>query len=107
LTIYPWQSTQSKWKPEIFGKELERVGKIMIIDVHGLNEILERVKVDDFWGKNVASPFGLTSRGKNGNRKIDNLIVSLKTKQDKTKESLNKWANQTTQDNDGRPTMLF
>ena len=79
----------------------------MSIDVRGMAEILERVKVDDFWGKNVASPFGLTSRGKNGNRKIDNLIVSLKTKRDKTIESIEKWANQPELENDGRPTMLF
>ena len=107
LTVYPWQSTQLKWKPEIFGRELERVGIIMSVDVRGMAEILERVKVDDFWGKNVASPFGLTSRGKNGNRKIDNLIVSLKTKRDKTIESIEKWANQPELENDGRPTMLF
>ena len=107
LTVYPWQSTQSKWKPEIFGQELERVGKIMSIDIHGMQEILGRVMVDDFWAKNVASPFGLTSRGKNGNRKIDNLIVGLKTKRDKTIESIEKWANQPEIENDGRPTMLF
>ena len=79
----------------------------MSIDIHGMQEILGRVMVDDFWAKNVASPFGLTSRGKNGNRKIDNLIVGLKTKRDKTIESIEKWANQPEIENDGRPTMLF
>ena len=94
LTEMPWQAKQKNWTAEAFGRELERVGKAMTISASGFYEILSRVRTDEFWRKNAASPFGLLKKSdKNGMRKIDNILVRLKTKQDREKEALAKFAN--------------
>jgi hypothetical protein len=85
----PWQVKQTNWTAESFGRELERIGKVMGIPTHGMSEVLKKVRHDDFWRSNAASPFGLLKRSqKSGLRKIDNIIVRMKTKSDREAEGL-------------------
>ena len=78
LSQMPWQAKNAKWTSVAFGSELKRIGRVMGIDHTGMRVMFEKAIQDEFWHRQIASPFGLMSKGKNGNRKIDNLLVSLK-----------------------------
>jgi len=41
--------------------------------------VLDFVVQDDFWVKNALGPMGLLTRGKNGLRKIDNILAAMKS----------------------------
>ena len=89
LKEMPWQVKQTNWSADSFGRELERIGKVMGIQPSGLSEILQKVRTDDFWRLNAASPFGLLKKShKSGLRKIDNIIVRMKTKSDREAQGL-------------------
>ena len=45
------------------------------------------VKKDDFWDVNALSPNGLLTLSKNGSRKIDNILIKMKPKEDKLKQA--------------------
>jgi len=91
---YPWKRAKvsKSWTVDAFGTELERVARIMNLNMHGLNEILNFVEKDEFWRTNAASPFGLMKKGKNDMRKIENILARMRTKQHRTDEAIHKWA---------------
>lgn len=73
----PSGSKNKKWTAESFGLELRRVSKLTSIPIEKLSALLEFAKNDDFWSKNLVSPFGLATKKNNGNRKVENAILSM------------------------------
>lgn len=80
----PSSSKNKNWTAESFGQELKRVSKLTSITIEKLTELLEFAKVDDFWSKNLISPFGLATKKNNGNRKVENAILSMSGNKTKT-----------------------
>lgn len=88
----PWKIKEKKWNPVDFGRCLQRITKHTGATAEGLGEILKFVEGDEFWRKNAISPFGLLQRSKNGNRKLDNLILSMQTRKTRQDEAFAKFA---------------
>lgn len=77
LAQLPSRSKDPKWNSEAFGRELWKVGKKMDLALPAMTALLEKIKGDDFWAKNAVSPFALLAKSKNGNRKIENILLFI------------------------------
>jgi hypothetical protein len=79
----PWHDAPASWSIHKFAQEIAKVKRVMKISHNGLEELLAFVRQDDFWSKNALSPASLLNRSKNGNRKIENILIAARPKQDK------------------------
>lgn len=87
----PWKKA-ANWNAQAFASEIERVCRIMNLNLHGIEEIFKFISKDDFWRKNAVSPFGLLKKSsKNDLRKIDNIITRMRTKQHRVDEALQRF----------------
>lgn len=90
----PWLAKTASWTPEAFAKSLAKLRRATDLNESGLAELLAFIKRDDFWRKNAASPGGLLKKSeKNGLRKIDNILVRMRTNTDRVAEAMKKFVN--------------
>ncbi len=93
LSEMPWKLTDVSWTPERFAEAIAEVRAKTGITESGIAEVLDFIKRDDFWRKNACSPKGLLKKSdKNGERKIDNILVRIRTTASREIETLKKWA---------------
>lgn len=92
-TEMPWKAEDPSWTAERFAEAIAKVRLATDLNDLGTKALLEFIKRDDFWAKNAISPAGLLKRGaKNGERKIDNILVRMRTPQDRQYAALMAWA---------------
>lgn len=95
LEEMPWKATDGSWTAERFGGALAKLKTATGLNDLGLRELLAFVRGDTgdtFWRPNACSPFGLLKKSENGNRKIDNILVRMRTKSDRQADGLLAWA---------------
>lgn len=103
LQEMPWKAKDKKWDATSFGAELERVARIMNLNVEGIHKILDFISKDEFWRKNAVSPFGLLKKsGTNDLRKIDNVIKRMHSRQHRVEEAIQRFV-KSPDKIDGRP----
>lgn len=92
----PWQAGRRGFSDESFAQAVAELRRATDLNPEGVAAVLAFVKADDFWRRNALSPAGLLKRSaKNGNRKIDNILVRMKTPTDRVLDSLKEWAEAT------------
>ncbi len=93
LSEMPWKEDDPKWTPEHFADAIAKVRRATDLNETGMAELLRFVAKDEFWRKNACSPSGLLKRSsRNGERKIDNILVRLRTKEQRTSDAMQQWA---------------
>lgn len=96
LQEMPWQAGRRGFSDESFAQAVAELRRATDLNPEGVAAVLAFVKADDFWRRNALSPAGLLRRStKNGNRKIDNILVRMKTPTDRVLDSLKEWAEAT------------
>ena len=73
----PWLA--KKWTVEAFGAAILKVQRTTDLNDEGVARVLAFVRTDDFWRDKACSPSGLLSKGRNGLRKIDNILAGMKS----------------------------
>jgi len=92
LSEMPWKKNDKAWTSERFGQAIAEIKSKTDLNDLGLREILKFIREDDFWVKNAVSPLGLLRKSeKNGNRKIDNILIRMKTPEERKRQKMNEW----------------
>lgn len=94
--VMPWQKS---WTTEKFAEGIARVRKSLDLNQDGLLAVLKFVREDEFWRDKACSPGALMNRSdRNGQRKIDNILVKMKSNMKKSPQgkmqSMLDWANE-------------
>lgn len=77
--MMPWKKTSVTWSPEGFAKAIAKLKQKTDLNDEGVKAVLAFIKSDHFWQHNAISPNGLLKKSeKNGNRKIDNILVRMR-----------------------------
>ncbi len=93
LTEMPWKADDPSWTPERFAEHLSALRRATGVSEEGLALLLAFVAKDEFWRKNACSPAGLLKKSaRNGERKIDNILVRMRTSEDRTRDTMAQWA---------------
>jgi len=89
----PWKFDDPSWTPERFGQSIAKVKAAVGLNEEGAAALLAFVRTDDFWRKNALSPAGLLKKsGRNDQRKIDNILIRMRSKTDRTVSAVMRWA---------------
>ncbi len=93
LVEMPWKTGDPSWTALAFAESLAKVRRATGVSEGGLVELLRFVSADDFWRDKACSPAGLLKKSaRNGERKIDNILVRMRTKEDRTLDTMQQWA---------------
>ncbi len=96
LVEMPWKSDDPSWTALAFAEGLAKVRRATGVSDEGLVELLRFVSADDFWRDKACSPAGLLKKSaRNGERKIDNILVRMRTKTDRAVDALSEWVRET------------
>jgi hypothetical protein len=92
LAECPWQKS---WTIEKFASAIQTLRQKTDLNSVGCRQVFEYIRKDDFWCKNAISPSSLLKKS-NGNdlRKIDNILVRMRSKADRMGEALKKYGTQ-------------
>jgi hypothetical protein len=71
----PWR----EFKEDIFIKDIVKVRKSLNLTSQEMKGVFEFITNDSFWRENAISPSSLMIKGKNGLRKIDNILIRMKS----------------------------
>lgn len=88
----PWRDGDSSWTVTAFAEAICEVRTTMNITSDGLSSVLDFIKRDDFWRQNAISPRGLLKKSKDGHRKIETILVRMRSKTDRLAQSMAEWA---------------
>jgi hypothetical protein len=89
----PWKCDDKTWTPENFAFAIAKLRRATNLNDDGVVKVLAFIKGDEFWRKNAVSPNGLLRKSdRNGQRKIDNIIVRMRTPINRAAESAMQWA---------------
>jgi hypothetical protein len=92
----PWRTDDKSWSPQVFAADLAQVQKKCGLTDEGMMRVLEFIRADDFWHDKACNPKGLLGKSKNGQRKIDNILVRMKSDSKSssasTAEAIQRWA---------------
>lgn len=102
----PWSEPPDGWTVENFAKDIAKVRAATNLNEQGISEVLKFVSYDEFWRDKALSPGGLLKRSdRNGQRKIDNILLRMKPKESKSDRVLREYAEDTTplKETDGMP----
>ncbi len=93
LLEMPWKSADPSWTAPAFAEGLAALRRATGVSEDGTAQLLAFVSKDEFWRKNACSPKGLLKKSaRNGERKIDNILVRMRTKEDRTLDTMQQWA---------------
>lgn len=79
LSEMKWKKPPVGWSQINFAKAVYKIRKSTGLNDSGLTALLDFIKGDDFWNKNALSPSALFTKSKNGNRKLDNILLAMKS----------------------------
>ncbi len=88
----PWRQGKPDFTPERYAEGVAKLRRTMGMAPDGPSEILRFVRDDAFWRTNALSPAALLKKSKNGMKKVENIIVRMKTPAQRTDEGLMRWA---------------
>ncbi len=91
LEEQPWRRESAAFNVEAFAEALAKVARATSLNPTGLRSVLDFIENDEFWRKVAISPNGLLTMGKNGSRKIDNILIKMKPADDLAKKTLQKY----------------
>lgn len=77
--MMPWCAANGRWTAEGFAQDIAKLKAKTDLNDHGVREVLEFIRGDEFWIKNAISPASLLGKSRNGIRKIDNLLLSMRS----------------------------
>lgn len=89
LTEHPHRKDSASFTVERFGQDLRKAQRALSLTDQQMTDLFEFVKHSAFWRPNAAVPSGLLNNSKNGLRKIDNIIASMKPQERRESEILN------------------
>lgn len=89
LKDYPHREDQESWSPYQFALEARKVRDHLKYTQEQMVELFTFIKFDEFWRPNCAKPSGLFKKSGNGLLKIDNLLSSRKTPEQRKSEIFN------------------
>lgn len=100
----PWDRSPAGWTTENFARDIAKVKTATGLTDAGMAALLEFVRADEFWRDKALSPGSLLKRSeRNGQRKIDNILLRMKPKESKTDRALREYAQDTTPVTDELP----
>lgn len=75
----PWKKAPRSWSPDSFASALIKVRKAITTNDQGMRLVFDFVRNDSFWASVALSPHTLLNKSNsNGNRKIDNILISMR-----------------------------
>lgn len=66
------------WSVDAFAGGIAKIKRVMGYSHRAVQEVFQFVSTDEFWAKTVQSPCALLGQSKNGLRKIENIVNSMK-----------------------------
>lgn len=91
LSEMPWKASDPSWTETRFAEAVAKTRAA--IGATDLTEVLNFIRQDDFWRKNACSPRGLLKKSeRNGERKIDNILVRMRSNGERQHDAIKKWA---------------
>ena len=83
----------SKWSESGFAEAIATIRLRVGLNDFGMREVFKFIQADEFWRKVAVSPMNLLTKSqRNGNRKIDNILISMKRAVPQEKQTLKTWA---------------
>ncbi len=88
LRKMPWKTDDPSWSEKKYSLEIDKIKRVMKMTTKDVKEVFNYISGHEFWSTAIISPTPLLGRSPNGNRKIENVLVKMRPKHLKDKDSI-------------------